>query len=136
MTLKFQAEGYRSKTIPLKEVLEASDKQEPKLIGYDEVPSKPGLLEVPQSSENDCVAKTYLLNETSCGKSIRQPPFPYKPSECLLNETIHENGFNIDSRAIHIENASDYDLGFFNVDSRCIRIDSASDDDLHGTSTN
>lgn len=44
-----QALGYSSKSKPLKDVVRDSRRLEAKLIGYDEVPSIPKLVEVPST---------------------------------------------------------------------------------------
>ncbi|KAI3443972.1 hypothetical protein Pfo_000637 [Paulownia fortunei] len=114
-----KAQGYKSKSKSLEEVLKESEKKEAKLIGYDEAPSqgtsKSGLLEVQEILQSVCNAKIYPLNEASTGncytvsRPIRQSPFPNKTSECSIEQTIHGNGCNIDSPAIRLDHAGDAD---------------------------
>ncbi|KAI3446800.1 hypothetical protein Pfo_003465 [Paulownia fortunei] len=112
-----KAQGYKSKSTSLEEVLRESEKREAKLIGYDETPScetaKSGGLKVLENSQSDWDAKVYPLNEiptSDChtvSRPIRELPFPVESSEFRVAQPIHSKGCKIDSPAIHLNNDSD-----------------------------
>ncbi|KAL3824589.1 hypothetical protein ACJIZ3_020618 [Penstemon smallii] len=109
-----KAQGYKSKTKSLEEVLEKSEKQEAKLIGYDEASSHEtaksgGGVKVHKTCQSDCDAKMYPLNKKSPSNSasIRQPSFPLEASE--NQQTTHRTGSNVDSVAIQFNSSCNVD---------------------------
>ncbi|XP_020549658.1 dicer-like protein 4 isoform X2 [Sesamum indicum] len=111
-----KAQGYKSKTKSLEEVLRKSKKMEAELIGYDEKPcygtAEFGGLKLLENSQSDHDVKVYALSETSTSKSrtipkpIRDRPFAHEASEF---HNIKSNDYIIDSPDIHLTNGCDAD---------------------------
>ncbi|KAL0427693.1 UNVERIFIED_CONTAM: Dicer-like protein 4 [Sesamum latifolium] len=111
-----KAQGYKSKTKSLEEVLRKSKKMEAELIGYDETPcygtSEFGGLKLLENSQSDHDVKVYALSETSTSKSrtipkpMRDRPFAHEAPEF---PNIQSNGYKIDSPDIHLTNGCDAD---------------------------
>ncbi|KAK6151640.1 hypothetical protein DH2020_014275 [Rehmannia glutinosa] len=105
-----QAQGYKSKSKSLEEVLRKSEKREAKLIGYDETSSneypKSGGPIVPENPQSDCDAKVYPLNEIptknshTISRHIKECRFPAESSEFRVKQPVHSKNCKIDSPAI------------------------------------
>ncbi|PIN16599.1 Ribonuclease [Handroanthus impetiginosus] len=116
---RLKAQGYKSKSKSLEEVLSTSEKTEAKLIGYDETPcyktANSGGLKVVENSQSDCDTKVYPLNGMSSSnhhtvsRAIRDHSLRHKASENRVAKTIHNNGHKVDSPAVHLNNGPDAD---------------------------
>ncbi|XP_073044162.1 dicer-like protein 4 isoform X2 [Primulina eburnea] len=114
-----KAQGYRTKSKSLEEVLRKCGKREAKLIGYDETSSlesvKSGKLKIQESPRSDCDVKLYPLSEASTSKCdivtrpLRQTSYRHTASESHVTQTIHNNGCNVESPASHLNNESELD---------------------------
>ncbi|XP_060171899.1 dicer-like protein 4 isoform X2 [Lycium barbarum] len=104
-----KAEGYRPKSKTLEQVLKTANKEEPKLIGYDETPCVVAAscddLEKHETSESDRDLKVSPISE----ELARNCNFKFKPGrkklspeaavQCNSEQTIMSNGSNADSKA-------------------------------------
>ncbi|GER33663.1 dicer-like protein 4 [Striga asiatica] len=112
-TLK--AQGYKSKSPSLEEVLKKSEKRRARLIGYDETSSKEtahsGALKVLGKSRNDCDAKVYPLNEIHTASKSRivstqkmECPFLPESSGFRAKQPLRIKDCKINSPAVHPNN--------------------------------
>ncbi|KAL0423451.1 UNVERIFIED_CONTAM: Endoribonuclease Dicer4, partial [Sesamum radiatum] len=99
-----RAQGYKSKTKSLEEVLRESKKMEAQLIGFDETPcygtAEFGGLKLLENSHSHHDVKVHALSETSTTKSrtipkpIRDRPFAHEASEF---PNIQSNGYKMNT---------------------------------------
>ncbi|XP_073150113.1 dicer-like protein 4 isoform X2 [Henckelia pumila] len=116
-----KAQGYRSKSKSLEEVIRKCEKREAKLIGYDETSSsslesvKSGKVNIQESPRIDCDVKLYPLSEASTSKydivsrPLRQTSYRHTASELHVTQIIHNNGFNVESPASQLNIDSEVD---------------------------
>lgn len=116
-----QAQGHKSKSPSLEEMLKKSKTREAKLIGYDETPScesetpKSGGLKVLQDSQSDCDVKVYRPNGRpttkyeTISRPIRELPLRRKSSDFCVTQPIHCNSCTSDSPATSLSNGSSVD---------------------------
>ncbi|KAL6543544.1 endoribonuclease Dicer [Orobanche hederae] len=110
-----KAQGYKSKSLSLEEVLRRSEKREARLIGYDETPSKENAkfngLNVLENSRSDSDAELFPLNEipSSTFHSISGPikECPPADSGSCVKKRVHIKDCKINSPAIPPNNDSD-----------------------------
>ncbi|KZV28379.1 dicer-like protein 4 [Dorcoceras hygrometricum] len=110
------AQGYRSKSKSLEEVLSKCEKREAKLIGYEETSPvefvKSGKMKIQESPLGDRDVKLSPLSEASTSKCdivsspLRQTSNLNTTSELHVTQIIHNNGGNVESPPSCLNNNS------------------------------
>ncbi|KAL8497779.1 hypothetical protein ACS0TY_021203 [Phlomoides rotata] len=101
-----KAQGYKTKSASLEEVLSNSKAMKPVLIGYDETPHCGTAKSVGiKDSESGCDEKPYrIINDISTAKPVSTPsrksPFPRKSSEARVVQSMNNNGSGIKPNGI------------------------------------